>query len=299
MNKIKLKIMVCAFLIIICSMTGCSDNLSQDRIDTLHEDIEKIRIEVVNESILKNGISYSLKLINDCDYVIAQNNVYLSFPITNANNNKWSDSGWKVEADGNKLNIEPGQEVLLNVFMSDEFLKYNELICLDRPSVEIKGYLDKVDSMNQFHKGGSLHSFDSDFSSKLEYMKYGESTFEEQHIVFEGENDDWTARLELNIQIKHFMEYGLSKFDTKDSEYFTMEYKKNFSDLWNKNIEYSYETSYGKSRSVVVVEQNEEMHLFDHKSASSSIPWFFEDETIEVVVKVDGVENRFELVKVQ
>ncbi|SHJ80255.1 hypothetical protein SAMN02745751_03413, partial [Dethiosulfatibacter aminovorans DSM 17477] len=127
MNKIRLKVLVCFLLLIICSITGCSDKLSQDRIDTMHEEIEKIRIEVVNESILNNGISYSLKLINDCDYVIAQNNVYLSFPVTNANNTKWSSSEWKVEADGNKLNIEPGQEVLLNVFMSDEFFKYNEL----------------------------------------------------------------------------------------------------------------------------------------------------------------------------
>lgn len=129
-----------------------------------------------------------MKLINDSNYVIAQNNVYLSFPVTNAINTKWGSSGWKVEASGNKLNIEPGQEVLLNVFMSDEFFKYNELICLDRPSIEIEGYLDEVDDMNQFHKGGGIQGFDSDFSSKLEDMKYGESTFEEQHIVLSDTN---------------------------------------------------------------------------------------------------------------
>ena len=172
MKKIIEKMIVLALILLMSFASGCSTDTSQDEINDMSNEIEKIRIEVVNESILQDGISYSLKLVNNSNHVIVQNNVYISFPVTNKEKTIWSSSDWKVEAKGNRLNIEPGKEVMLNAYLSDEFFKYNELICLDRPEVEIKGYLDNMNSMNQFHKGGSIHSFDNNFKSKLEDIQY-------------------------------------------------------------------------------------------------------------------------------
>jgi hypothetical protein len=180
MKKIIEKTIVLTLIFLMSLTSGCSNDTSQDEINDMSDEIEKIRIEVVKESILKDGISYSLKLINNSNHVIVQNNVYIGFPVTNKEKSIWSSSDWKVEAKGNKLNIEPGQEIPLNAYLSDEFFKYNELICLDRPEVEIKGYLDNMNSMNQFHKGGSIHSFDSNFKSKLEDV---------QHLVDETDPD--------------------------------------------------------------------------------------------------------------
>ena len=44
-------------------------------------DIQKVKLELIEKETLKEGLSYSIKLINDSDYVIKQNNVFVSFMI--------------------------------------------------------------------------------------------------------------------------------------------------------------------------------------------------------------------------
>lgn len=51
---------------------------------------------------------YTIKLSNDSDFVIRQNNVYVSFPIKTGEMG-FKENEYKVEADGNKLNIQPGK----------------------------------------------------------------------------------------------------------------------------------------------------------------------------------------------
>lgn len=41
-------------------------------------DIQKVKLELIEKETLKEGLSYSIKLINDSDYVIKQNNVFVS-----------------------------------------------------------------------------------------------------------------------------------------------------------------------------------------------------------------------------
>ena len=93
-------------------LSGCSSKVT-------HKDIDNIKIEVIRETVLPGGISYALKLKNDSGEIIIQNNVYVSYPITNAEGTQHKSSNWKVEAKGNQLNIKPGQEVVLNVFMEE------------------------------------------------------------------------------------------------------------------------------------------------------------------------------------
>lgn len=58
---------------------------------------------------------------------------------------------FKVEAIGNKLDIKPGEEVVLKVFAPIEMYKYNELLVIDTPRLEMKGYLNEVGYNNMFH----------------------------------------------------------------------------------------------------------------------------------------------------
>jgi len=60
----------------------------------------------------------------------------------------------KVEATGNKLDIEPNEEVILNVFMPIENFKNSNLIDSQHPSLMIRGYLNEVKETNHFDKSG-------------------------------------------------------------------------------------------------------------------------------------------------
>ncbi|MDD3024450.1 MAG: hypothetical protein PHE26_11195 [Syntrophomonadaceae bacterium] len=59
----------------------------------------------------------------------------------------------KVEATGNKLDIRPNEEVILNVFMPSENFKNNHLIDSQHPSLMIRGYLNEVKETNHFDIG--------------------------------------------------------------------------------------------------------------------------------------------------
>ena len=58
----------------------------------------------------------------------------------------------KVEAKGNKLNIQPNEEVLLNVFIPIECIT-PELKDIE-PELEIKGYIEEVKEERCFHSIG-------------------------------------------------------------------------------------------------------------------------------------------------
>lgn len=147
-------------VLLVLTISGCSNKVT-------HEDIDNIKIEVIRESVLPEGISYALKLKNESNEIIVQNNVYVSYPITNADGTQHRSSNWKVEAKGNELNIEPGQEVSLTVFMEAEYYKYNKLIDIGRPNIEVIGYLNKLKPDNQFQIAGSVYMFDKNFKSSL------------------------------------------------------------------------------------------------------------------------------------
>lgn len=160
MNKIKIKVFVFFLVLTSIMIVGCS--ISNDV-----PDLEKIKIEVVNESVHPGVITYTLRLKNESDAVIVQNNVYASFPITNIEKNHRRMSEWKVEAGGNELNIKPGQEVILHVVMPTEYFMDNELIYIGMLDIEIKGYLDSLEEKNSFAMAGDIGFFDSNFKSEI------------------------------------------------------------------------------------------------------------------------------------
>ena len=126
------------------------------RIDAnqLSEDLDKIKLEVVSKTALPEGIGYSIKLKNGSAYVIKQNSVYVSFPVRNGNNG-YSSNKAKVEAEGNKLDIRPGEEVTLNAFIPlDAFDR--DKVDQHRLQYEIKGYINQVKDTNHYQQVGEL-----------------------------------------------------------------------------------------------------------------------------------------------
>lgn len=121
-----------------------------------YEYIDNITLELKEQKIELNGIIFTLRLQNKSSHIIVQNNVYLSFPIKIENG--ISGNGFKVEANNNKLNIKPGEELLLTVFAPKEMYEGNNNIDLEDPYLEITGYINEVTEKNQFHKGGGYRA---------------------------------------------------------------------------------------------------------------------------------------------
>ncbi|MFJ8091000.1 hypothetical protein ACIQ7N_22855 [Lysinibacillus sp. NPDC095746] len=143
----KLKLLSCFFFILVL-LAGCDS----EKEFTLN-DIQKVKLELIEKETLKEGISYSIKLINDSDYVIKQNNVFVSFMIKEGEN-AYKGNEYKVEAKGNKLDIQPGEKVTL--FMPFEGMGDQSLLGIDNPIIQLKGFMEVIDDKHQFTTGGAL-----------------------------------------------------------------------------------------------------------------------------------------------
>lgn len=133
-------------------LVGCNNN---QNLKITAKDLEDIKVELVEKEEEHNGVNYTLKLKNKSDFIIKQNNVYLSYPIKIDGGQKGND--FKVEAEGNKLNIDPDEEVTLYIHTPHEGLLPSNLL-IDKPKIEIKGFLEQVDKEHIFNIYRSLGS---------------------------------------------------------------------------------------------------------------------------------------------
>lgn len=134
-----------AFVTIGCSSTSTMQIL---------EEMDKIKLEIVSKTELPEGIEYAIKLKNGSPFLINQNTVYLSYPARIGDNGYVSNKA-KVEADGNKIDIRPGEDVMLNAFIPVGIFDSNK-IDQNRLYYEIKGYIDQVKVINHFEQSGEL-----------------------------------------------------------------------------------------------------------------------------------------------
>lgn len=147
--SLRLKVLS-SFIFILILLAGCDS----EKEFTLN-DIQKIKLELIDKETLEEGISYSIKLINDSDYVLKQNNVFVSFMIKEGEN-AYKGNEYKVGAKGNKLDIQPGEKVTLNVFMPFEGMGDQSLLGIDNPIIQLKGFMEVIDDKHQFTTGGAL-----------------------------------------------------------------------------------------------------------------------------------------------
>ena len=135
---------------------GCTGNqISDNRIENgeeISKEVDKIDITLIDKTDLPQGRAYSLELKNKSSYLIKQNSVYLSFPIISKDGNGYIGNPCKVEASNNKLDISPEEEVILNVFVPIENYINNASLDIERPQIELKGYLSEVKKEYHFQK---------------------------------------------------------------------------------------------------------------------------------------------------
>jgi hypothetical protein len=133
-------------------IAGCAKD---NKVAVSPTDLNNIKLELIKKQTLKEGILYSIKLINGSDFIIKQNNVFVSFPIK-ISQTSYKGNKYKVEAKGNKLDINPGEKITLNVFMPFEGIGDKSLLRMDNPSVQLNGYIESVDNKHKFSIGGDL-----------------------------------------------------------------------------------------------------------------------------------------------
>ena len=136
-----------SFILTLVLLAGC---VSEKKITV--NDMGKIKLDLIEQKTLEEGISYSIKLTNGSDYVVKQNTVFVYFPIKPSG----SSNKYTVEATGNKLDIQPEEKITLNVFMPFEGMGDKSLLEIDNPVIQLKGYMHTVDEEHHFTTGGSL-----------------------------------------------------------------------------------------------------------------------------------------------
>lgn len=138
-------------LVVVILTSACTNPGYKKTIDTqtVVKDIGKITAEQLEVKETEDGTTYIYKIVNGSPYLIKQNVVYFSYYISV--NNGYKGNPFKIEARDNKLDIYPGEEITLTVFAPKEMYQNNELLIIEDPSLEMKGYLNEVNYKNQFH----------------------------------------------------------------------------------------------------------------------------------------------------
>jgi len=121
-----------------------------------YEITESINVKLNNYTDLPSGKAYSLRLTNNSEMTLKHNVVYLTYPMKMDKSTAEKLSSLKVVADGNKLDILPGEAVMLNVYIPNEAIGNNQRLQLERPYVEIVGYMEEVVDVMRFMKSGPL-----------------------------------------------------------------------------------------------------------------------------------------------
>ncbi|EJS14288.1 MULTISPECIES: hypothetical protein [Bacillus] len=106
-------------LVLFFVLSACS---SKNNITFKQADVENgIVYELISKNLNMNTeISYKIKMTNNTDYIIVQNNVMFSFPKSPTVSGQTTNP-FRVLAKGNKLNIKPGDSIVLEVSFSPDF----------------------------------------------------------------------------------------------------------------------------------------------------------------------------------
>ncbi|MGG0458396.1 hypothetical protein [Bacillus mycoides] len=129
-------------------LSACS---SKNNIAFKQADVENgIVYELISKNLNMNTeISYKIKMTNNTDYIIVQNNVMFSFPKSPTVSGQTTNP-FRVLAKGNKLNIKPGDSIVLEVSFSPDFYSEFKNTEVSKANLYITGYIDKLADENHF-----------------------------------------------------------------------------------------------------------------------------------------------------
>lgn len=114
------------------------------------DELSKIQFEFIDEHVSEEGINYVCKLKNDSSYIIKQNDIYFEIPIREKNSIR--TSGLLIDGKGNRLNIKPNEEIILEFYVPTKVFGKDTSLDPKSPSVKIIGYLNEVKEENLFSK---------------------------------------------------------------------------------------------------------------------------------------------------
>ncbi|RBP30252.1 MULTISPECIES: hypothetical protein [Bacillus] len=135
-------------LVLFFILSACS---SKNNINFKQADVENgIVYELISKNTNTNTeISYKIKMTNNTDYIIVQNNVMFSFPKSPTVSGQTTNP-FRVLAKGNKLNIKPGDSIVLKVSFSPDFYSEFKNTEVSKANLYITGYIDKLADENHF-----------------------------------------------------------------------------------------------------------------------------------------------------
>ncbi|WP_059053893.1 hypothetical protein [Paenibacillus senegalimassiliensis] len=142
------------FLFVFLFLVSCGNDTFN-----LSDVVDHVQLEIVERKEDHRGITYTLILKNNSDQIIKQNNVFLSYPIKTSTGTRSNE--FKIEAENNKLNIKPKEEVLLSVFAPREMYESNIHIDINEPNIKIEGFINEVNQENEFFKGGGFKAMEN------------------------------------------------------------------------------------------------------------------------------------------
>lgn len=146
MKKIFIIILFCLIL------SGCSPKFDQTESGIMDD----ITFELISKNInLNTRVEYNIKLTNNSDYTIIQNNVLFGF-INDPEEHGETTNPFRVLAAGNRLNIKSGESVELSVSFSPTFYKEFTESEVRIANIYIVGYVDRLKEGNRFEFTTSL-----------------------------------------------------------------------------------------------------------------------------------------------
>ncbi len=143
MNFIRNKLTLVVFtLVLLVVLTACSDSAGTSINST--DALDNVKFELVSEDTdLNTDINYIIKMTNNSEHKIVQNNVLFSF-INEPGESGETTNPFGIIAKGNKLNIEPGESVDLEFNFPNTFYEDFEEYEVRKANLYFTGYLNKL-----------------------------------------------------------------------------------------------------------------------------------------------------------
>lgn len=119
-------------------LTGCNNSVDTSKA------MEGIDFQLVSKSTdLKTDVEYVIKMTNNSEFKIVQNNVLFSF-INDPSESGETTNPFSILATDNKLNIKPGESVDLKVSFPPEFYEDFKESETKKTNLYFAGYLDEL-----------------------------------------------------------------------------------------------------------------------------------------------------------
>lgn len=167
MKKLKLKVLILIFIIFFLGyhfsqskhirQTNCNKNERAISYSTPSVSMyltkcinknPKMDIVLFQKTQDMHYTTYTFRVHNKSKYIIKQNTIYMNFNMKTPNEEK--ENPFKIEAEGNKLNVKPNEQFTITVKVPKTDILQTNLLDMEHPKIEVKGYVEEVSDSHLF-----------------------------------------------------------------------------------------------------------------------------------------------------